>query len=418
MRVDNLMQGSDIANNDKSVSRSKETQNCPTEQDVSTMPNMKNTTRFSSQANTKRQQQASKTSNAIVQEEDDKILDKETSGAAAREGARSSSSATTTTESGKRNSPEEKTSSDEGLGSGGSSSCGSAQSSTAGSHCDDRETPPHIDATASPASASSPTGGSSSQSNSQKCPFPCDNKNELSLDSLNRSENHEFPANGYCTDSSSSVYAKKKRDKSQASRKSRTLTWSASLGSIGATLKFGAGMSSSSKSKSRSETNLKVEESSSEAKCQSQLDVNDHADHHAIDAHTDLEDVCEASIVYHTDCFTCTTCNELLVDLRALIYVNDFPLPPVSLSSHQKQQQQQVKSHLPDAEYVNIPNNSNNQAIDNHHEALRHDDETNKQQQISLYCHRHFVELFKPRCQQCDCLILDEECTEAEGKCP
>lgn len=30
--------------------------------------------------------------------------------------------------------------------------------------------------------------------------------------------------------------------------------------------------------------------------------------------------------------------------------------------------------------------------------------------------YRHFVELFKPRCEHCNCLILDEECTEAEGE--
>ena len=34
----------------------------------------------------------------------------------------------------------------------------------------------------------------------------------------------------------------------------------------------------------------------------------------------------------------------------------------------------------------------------------------------NLFCSRHFVEIYKPRCPYCDQLIFDEECTEAEGK--
>ena len=80
------------------------------------------------------------------------------------------------------------------------------------------------------------------------------------------------------------------------------------------------------------------------------------------------------------------------------------------------------------AEYVNLTDDNNNNSSSSNsnssNETIRQEEELiNKQlaggneRQINLYCHRHFVELFKPRCQQCDCLILDEECTEAEGKC-
>nr|XP_027206203.1 protein espinas-like [Dermatophagoides pteronyssinus] len=66
---------------------------------------------------------------------------------------------------------------------------------------------------------------------------------------------------------------------------------------------------------------------------------------------------------YHIDCFTCCECNQVLVDLKGFIH----------------------------------PDNSSSLSY-------------------KLYCGRHFVELFKPRCPQCQRLIFDDECTEAEGK--
>nr|XP_046913035.1 prickle planar cell polarity protein 3-B-like [Dermatophagoides farinae] len=69
---------------------------------------------------------------------------------------------------------------------------------------------------------------------------------------------------------------------------------------------------------------------------------------------------------YHIDCFTCCECNQVLVDLKGFVH----------------------------------PEN------DNHGSSSSY----------KLYCGRHFVELFKPRCPQCQRLIFDDECTEAEGK--
>ena len=71
---------------------------------------------------------------------------------------------------------------------------------------------------------------------------------------------------------------------------------------------------------------------------------------------------------YHIDCFTCFECEEILVDLKAYLYLQ------------------------------NIEQNANISV------------------NYKLFCLRHFVEIYKPRCPHCDMLILDEECTEAEGK--
>ncbi|CAG2103324.1 unnamed protein product [Medioppia subpectinata] len=74
-----------------------------------------------------------------------------------------------------------------------------------------------------------------------------------------------------------------------------------------------------------------------------------------------------STALYHIQCFTCEECQEVLVDLKAYLYTNS--------------------------------------------------DSTDGSRIVNtLYCSRHFVELFKPRCQSCDHLIFDEECTEAEGK--
>ncbi|XP_054159651.1 GATA zinc finger domain-containing protein 14-like, partial [Oppia nitens] len=74
-----------------------------------------------------------------------------------------------------------------------------------------------------------------------------------------------------------------------------------------------------------------------------------------------------STALYHIQCFICEECQEVLVDLKAFLYTNSDPNDRLKLTN-------------------------------------------------SLYCSRHFVELFKPRCQSCDHLIFDEECTEAEGK--
>lgn len=79
---------------------------------------------------------------------------------------------------------------------------------------------------------------------------------------------------------------------------------------------------------------------------------------------------------YHIDCFTCTECKQILVDLKA--YIN--PILNVN-----QQKSMLMKNNFKDFSF-------------------------------NLYCSRHFVELFKPRCPSCDKLIFDEECTEAEGK--
>lgn len=79
---------------------------------------------------------------------------------------------------------------------------------------------------------------------------------------------------------------------------------------------------------------------------------------------------------YHIDCFTCTECKQILVDLKAYLH------PMLNVN---QQKSMLLKNNIKDFSF-------------------------------NLYCSRHFVELFKPRCPSCDKLIFDEECTEAEGK--
>lgn len=288
---------------------------------------------------------------------------------------------------------EEKSSSDEGLGSGSSSSSSSQSSSTAGSHCDDRETPPHMgEPTEHPPSATSQSAGGKAHgacSQAKKATISCDNLNELSIDSLTKSQ-----------PSKSSQKARNSSNKSTGgekcrlfSRKNRTLTWSASLGSLSASLKFGS--SSSSAAKSRSETNLKMG-------VESGINLDKRLSE---DGPSQGDDIQTEPIFFHNDCFNCATCNELLVDLRALIYVNDSD---ECIKQHIKQSRNASTKNEEDtnSEYVNLPTCEIGLEVGTAKSAS----------QISLYCHRHFVELFKPRCQHCDCLILDEECTEAEGK--
>ena len=74
-----------------------------------------------------------------------------------------------------------------------------------------------------------------------------------------------------------------------------------------------------------------------------------------------------STALFHIQCFTCEECQQVLVDLKAFMHTNS-----------DRNDKSKVKN--------------------------------------SLYCSRHFVELYKPRCQFCDHLIFDEECTEAEGK--
>lgn len=325
---------------------------------------------------------------------------------------------------------EEKSSCDEGLGTG-SSGNSSAQSSSAGSHCDDRETPPHVvvvvgggdrgeetshldQAALSPQPALPMSNKISINQIHRNQPIHCSNSCDnlkLSLDSLNNSgtisgsnlsgknltkqqqqsknsktnkqqRNRSFTL----SDDEAEKVANRsiKNQKHDKSRKMRALTWSASLTSFGASFKFG----SKGGSKTNEPSQAKVENSNDS-------EENDNS----------------KTILFHTDCFSCSTCNELLVDLRALIYVSEqAPLikhqdtiNPCSLNNNKHDS----------VDYVNLAgqelmNNEWKQSCDDYLEDFK--------QQIGLYCHRHFVELFKPRCQQCDCLILDEECTEAEGK--
>lgn len=67
-------------------------------------------------------------------------------------------------------------------------------------------------------------------------------------------------------------------------------------------------------------------------------------------------------IFHHIDCFTCSICSQVLVDFKAYLY------PSKDTSS------------------------------------------------FKIYCFRHFLEIFKPRCAYCDSLIFEDECTEAEDK--
>lgn len=239
-------------------------------------------------------------------------------------------------------------SSDEGMGSQSNSS---AQSSTAGSHCDDRETPPHV---------AHSTSSSSSATPAIKHSISCDN-----LEKLSASQQHSQQQQFQRPDS----FIKRTKSRSRTLTngldsllKEKRLSWSASLSSLGQSIR----------------SNLKPSTGKSSP-----------------------EEENKKTIFFHTSCFSCTTCNEPLVDLRALIYVHE----------HHRLAKRMVESPA-HREYVNIDRcdqlAGSGDSEDEELASLR--------QQISLYCHRHFVELFKPRCQQCDCLILDEECTEAEGK--
>lgn len=326
---------------------------------------------------------------------------------------------------------EEKSSCDEGLGTG-SSGNSSAQSSSAGSHCDDRETPPHVVAvrgeeTSRHQTASSPPTMSNNmliqihRNQPIHCSNSCDNL-KLSLDSLNNSSiinssnlgsknltkqqqqsknnktnkqqrNRSFTLSD--DEAEKSANRSIKNQKHDKSRKMRALTWSASLTSFGATFKFG-----SKGSKTNDPPQAKAIENLNASEKNPNNDNNNNNDN------------TNKTILFHTDCFSCSTCNELLVDLRALIYVSEQAAPikqrdtinPCSNSKHDS------------VDYVNL---TGQELIDTETRKQSCDDYLTCEdfkQQIGLYCHRHFVELFKPRCQQCDCLILDEECTEAEGK--
>lgn len=72
-------------------------------------------------------------------------------------------------------------------------------------------------------------------------------------------------------------------------------------------------------------------------------------------------------VYFHIDCLQCVTCSEILVDFRAFI----DPRTQVSELSAGK---------------------------------------------LNIYCSRHFLELFKPRCEFCEELIFDKKCTQAEGR--
>ena len=74
-------------------------------------------------------------------------------------------------------------------------------------------------------------------------------------------------------------------------------------------------------------------------------------------------------VYFHIDCLQCTTCSEILVDFRA------FLDPRTKI-----------------------------------------DDLNDEKIKLSIYCSRHFLELFKPRCELCEELIFDKKCTQAEGK--
>lgn len=319
---------------------------------------------------------------------------------------------------------EEKSSCDEGLGTG-SSGNSSAQSSSAGSHCDDRETPPHVVVREEPPTTSSPSNNNNNMNLDQidqpiHCSNSCDNL-KLSSDSLNKSigkqqqqqsknkvkhqRNHSFTLSDDEAEkvlSSGRSKSENKQDKS-SSRRLRALTWSASLSSFGASFKFGS--KSGPKAAAASDPSHTGGKSKQLQKSGEKSSSNDLTNN--------------KTILFHTDCFSCSTCNELLVDLRALIYVSEQP--PINNNDSQRQQDMVTNKH--DSDYVNLNGHDRDDDSYHHGERLIGDmkqqccnGSSTSKQQISLYCHRHFVELFKPRCQQCDCLILDEECTEAEGK--
>ena len=71
-------------------------------------------------------------------------------------------------------------------------------------------------------------------------------------------------------------------------------------------------------------------------------------------------------IYFHIDCLQCITCSEIIVDFRAF----------------------------------GDPRTEDLNSID----------------KLKIYCSRHFLELFKPRCDLCEELIFDKKCTQAEGR--
>lgn len=304
---------------------------------------------------------------------------------------------------------------DEGMGTCSSSSssssssasnASSAHSSTAGSHCDDRETPPNV--AESPEGANSPNSNSASQLSTATVRLhsnSCDNL-KLSIDSLNVPQSNETNRTTRKQDKRQRIRSNTLQtgaqlseeldscgaatgtgsDANQAPAKRKSRSWSASLSSFGASFKLSAS-----------------------SKATKQVDLTSNST--------------EKAILFHTDCFCCSTCQEVLVDLRALIYVNE---PSAAAAAQTSELTDRKRS--PSTEYVNLPNggeldvaaNNNNSKQQQRRKPTETNQATGQKQQVqaqvSLYCHRHFVELFKPRCQQCDCLILDEECTEAEGK--
>lgn len=286
---------------------------------------------------------------------------------------------------------------DEGLGTGSSS----GQSSASGSHCDDRETPPHVDMQPGdvlPLGAAAATGESFGDTVSSNA--------EVAVLKPTKSEKRNGSSG----------------PKSKRLGKSRAMTWSASLGSLGASLR---GHLSGSSGRGGQSAAAAAEKSRSEANL---------VDPDVQQATTSGDSTCEetASILFHTECFNCCTCSELLVDLRALIYINE-PTTNTNSQSVNKRHANDNNHHLKSTrrprrssscEYVNLDQEFQDEDQVFHDDtrlqaASRHCFPQSYHQQpqvVSLFCHRHFVELFKPRCQQCDCLILDEECTEAEGK--
>lgn len=305
---------------------------------------------------------------------------------------------------------------DEGMGTG-SSANSSGQSSTAGSHCDDRETPPHVGIDDSStcnhgraekgADATIMMGSVDDGAIVGRPKSSCDiiGNYKLSLDSLyNMNESNKALKNRRRTRSSVlvgdeqlalEVDSASNTSNNNKSKRNRALTWTASLGSsIGASFKQLSGGSKSAKSLAKVDPEAKAK------------------------LVGDEESEASKTILFHKECFCCSTCNELLVDLRALIYMNE------SIG----QQQQPPPMQESDIEYVNLPTTTTTPEEKTTTDDCSGKDEANqkrttqeavdsrREKNISLYCHRHFVELFKPRCQQCDCLILDEECTEAEGK--
>ncbi|KAH9388495.1 Prickle-like protein 2 [Tyrophagus putrescentiae] len=102
---------------------------------------------------------------------------------------------------------------------------------------------------------------------------------------------------------------------------------------------------------------------------------------------------------FHIDCFKCEECQEVLVDLKAYLHPTTTPSTATTFDHHHPHPHPHHQQQLVNNNGISNSNNSPGDLL-----------------QYSLFCCRHFVEIFKPRCPHCDRLILDEECTEAEGK--